>query len=158
MMLKDLVRPKPKCKGLLIYIYIYMLLALKLWDPTTGELQQTLEGHSDWVWSEANLGVSILENQWLCFRSERILWLPLEYRPIRLALKDGILSLGHVSGRFSFISVTFHLISAYKTSCHSLLYILISFRKEGLEWLGNLYFSFLIVECARYFSILYGLG
>ena len=79
---------------------------IKLWDPTTGELRQTLEGHLNWVWSEINLGVSILEKQWLCFRGERILWLPQDYRPICLALKDGILSLGHASGRVSFISMS----------------------------------------------------
>jgi WD40 repeat protein len=79
---------------------------IKLWDPTTGKLQQTLKGHSNWVWSEANFGVSILERQWLCFRGEKILWLPQEYRPICLALKDGILSLGHASGRVSFISMS----------------------------------------------------
>jgi hypothetical protein len=32
------------------------------------------------------------------------LWLPSEYRPICFAIKDGVLALGHASGRVSFIS------------------------------------------------------
>ncbi|KAL4983713.1 WD40-repeat-containing domain protein [Aspergillus falconensis] len=81
----------------------------KLWDLNTGELQRTLNGHSHWVWSESDIGVSMLENQWLCLRGERILWLPQEYRPTHLALKDGILALGHVSGRVSFISLSYSI-------------------------------------------------
>ncbi|PGG95862.1 hypothetical protein GX51_08091 [Blastomyces parvus] len=60
---------------------------IKLWDLSTGNLQQTLEGHSKWVWSEINVGLSILEEKWLCFRHERILWLPTEYRPARMAFR-----------------------------------------------------------------------
>lgn len=77
---------------------------IKLWDPTTGELRQTLEGHSSWVWSKAGAGISILRSQWLCHRNRRILWLPQAYRVICLAINNGVLVLGHVSGRVSFIS------------------------------------------------------
>jgi WD40 repeat protein len=77
---------------------------IKLWDPTTGELRQTLEGHSHWVWSKTSVEVSILENQWICLQGKRMLWLPQGYRPTSFAAKDGILALGHASGRVSFIS------------------------------------------------------
>jgi WD40 repeat protein len=77
---------------------------IKLWDPTTGELRQTLEGHSHWLRSKTNAEVSILENEWICLQGVRIVWLPPEYRPCCSALKGGILAIGHVSGRVSFIS------------------------------------------------------
>jgi WD40 repeat protein len=77
---------------------------VKLWDPSTGELRQTLEGHSNWVWTENSSGMSILEGKWLCLHGEKILWLAQEYRPTCLAINDGILALGHKSGRVSFLS------------------------------------------------------
>ncbi|PGG95459.1 hypothetical protein AJ79_10049, partial [Helicocarpus griseus UAMH5409] len=80
---------------------------IKLWDPSTGKLWQTLKGHSQWIWSEINFEVSILEEQWICFQGEKILWLPKEYRPNCLALKNGVLALGHLSGRVSFVSYLF---------------------------------------------------
>lgn len=40
----------------------------KLWDPTTGELQQTLEGHSHSEWTEINVGISVLQGQLNAFR------------------------------------------------------------------------------------------
>lgn len=78
----------------------------KLWNPATAELHQTLEGHSGWVWSGTKIEVSIFESQWICLQRERILWLPPDYRPICFALNDGILALGHASGKVSFIMHT----------------------------------------------------
>ncbi|KAH8690887.1 putative G-protein beta WD-40 repeat-containing protein [Talaromyces proteolyticus] len=78
---------------------------IKLWDPTTGELRQTLEGHSRWMWSEPNDEVSIQDKQWVCFRGEKKLWLPLEYRPTSYTIKDGFLAIGHDSGRVSFLGI-----------------------------------------------------
>jgi WD40 repeat protein len=46
---------------------------IKLWDPIKGELRHTFKGHSNWVWSESNVGVSILDNQWVCPQGKRIL-------------------------------------------------------------------------------------
>lgn len=77
---------------------------IKLWDPNTGELRQTLKEHSNWVWPENSPGMSILEEKWLCLHSEKILWLAKEYRPSCLAVNGGILALGHASGRVSFLS------------------------------------------------------
>jgi WD40 repeat protein len=77
---------------------------IKIWDPNTGELRQTLEGHSHWVWSKASASISILNDQWLCYRNRRILWLPQAYRPHCLAVREGVIALGNLSGRVSFIS------------------------------------------------------
>ncbi|KAL2816634.1 Quino protein amine dehydrogenase [Aspergillus cavernicola] len=78
---------------------------IKLWDTSTGELRQTLKGHSHWVWTGTHIdGLSIRDNQWTFFRGRSILWLPPNWRPSCLAFKDGILALGHASGRVSFIS------------------------------------------------------
>jgi WD40 repeat protein len=77
---------------------------IKLWDPITGKLRQTLKGHTNWVWPETNVVISIQENQWICYQGEKMLWLPSEYRPICLTVRDGILALGHSSGRVSFVS------------------------------------------------------
>jgi WD40 repeat protein len=77
--------------------------SIKLWDPATGELRQTFESHSRWVWSKAGAGISILRNQWLCHQGRRILWLPQPYRPVCCAVDNGVLVLGHASGRLSFI-------------------------------------------------------
>jgi WD40 repeat protein len=85
---------------------------IKLWDPSTGELRQTLEGHSDWVWSvtphgqaEKNVNISIEDGQWICLQGKRRLWLPSEYRDTCLALKGSRFALGHASGRVSFFSI-----------------------------------------------------
>ncbi|ODM21879.1 hypothetical protein SI65_02723 [Aspergillus cristatus] len=60
---------------------------VRLWDPSTGDLRQTLEGHSHCAWSESNAQVSILENQWVCLRERRVLWLPPQYRPVQSAFR-----------------------------------------------------------------------
>ena len=36
-------------------------------------------------------------------RTENILWLPADYRPKCLAVRDNILAMGHVSGRVTFV-------------------------------------------------------
>ncbi|KAJ5639784.1 uncharacterized protein N7484_007646 [Penicillium longicatenatum] len=64
---------------------------VRLWDPATGALQQT-----------QSLQVSIQKN-WINVRNKKVLWLPLEYRPTCFKVHDGVLALGHISGRVSFI-------------------------------------------------------
>lgn len=49
--------------------------------------------------------VSIFEDAWICVDLKKVLWLPWEYRPICLAVKDGNLALGHEPGVVSFISL-----------------------------------------------------
>jgi WD40 repeat protein len=63
---------------------------LKLWDPITGKLRNTLEGHSWWVWLDNNAGLSILNMQWVCIKSEKFLWLPPDYSSY-FHRKNGIL-------------------------------------------------------------------
>ncbi|KAL2812483.1 WD40-repeat-containing domain protein [Aspergillus granulosus] len=77
---------------------------IELWDPFTGELKRTMEGHSNLIWQGNNVEISILENQWLCLQGEKILWLPSDYRPVCLDIKGDSLALGHASGGVSFTS------------------------------------------------------
>lgn len=107
---------------------------IKLWDPTTNQLQHTLtvDGeinslrfsrdsphlitnlgsfciqhwyvHDTSKLSETGVELSILEGQWVCLQNKKMLWLPPEYRPSNSAVKDGTIALAHESGRVSFIS------------------------------------------------------
>jgi WD40 repeat protein len=80
---------------------------INLWDSGTCELRQTLKGHSHWVWAGAHMdGLSVLEDQWIFFQGRSILWLPPNWRPSCMTFKEGILALGHASGRVSFISIS----------------------------------------------------
>lgn len=79
--------------------------ATKIWDVESGKLVRTLKGHSHTIWSGTNR-VSVFEKKWVCVNREKVLWLPREYRPTCLAMKDGTLVLGHESGMVSFISKT----------------------------------------------------
>ncbi|KAH8747827.1 hypothetical protein F5882DRAFT_422337 [Hyaloscypha sp. PMI_1271] len=73
----------------------------------TGAALQTLEGHSSSVNSVAfspdgrvvhTLSVS---NDWVTERRTNILWLPPDYRTTCVAVWNGIVVLGHSSGRVS---------------------------------------------------------
>lgn len=79
--------------------------ATTIWDVESGKLVRTLKGHSHTIWSGTNR-VSVFENKWICVNREKVLWLPWEYRPTCLAMKNGKLVLGHESGMVSFISKT----------------------------------------------------
>ena len=98
---------------------------IKLWDPTSGALCHTLEGHFDQVYRlsssyvETNLGIfnlppscgndsalyptkieiRILDCEWVVIQDENFLWLPPIHRPTCVAIKNGILVMGHASGR-----------------------------------------------------------
>ncbi|BCR89976.1 WD40 repeat domain-containing protein [Aspergillus chevalieri] len=80
---------------------------IKLWDVTTGEERQTLKGHSKWVRSLAFSpdGRTVasrvsLSDDWVAFGSEKVLWLPSEYRTFSSsATRDDILALGYSDGR-----------------------------------------------------------
>jgi WD40 repeat protein len=41
--------------------------------------------------------------QWVACRTENILWIPADYRPICLAVRDNILVMGYASGQVTFI-------------------------------------------------------
>ncbi|KAJ6035879.1 hypothetical protein N7540_000158 [Penicillium herquei] len=104
---------------------------VKLWDTVTGALHQTIQGSIESVssagygsfmstnlesvhnscfsdssipnLSRGNVEIAILGNRWVTLNSEKVLWLPPEYRPTCVAMKYNVLALGHASGRISFI-------------------------------------------------------
>lgn len=81
---------------------------IKLWDAQTGSELQSLQSHSDYV-TYAFLGnfrvehkqgshISV-ESSWVCFRGERVIWLPPELRePSCRAINHDILALGYLNG------------------------------------------------------------
>ncbi|KAF7595224.1 hypothetical protein BBP40_006970 [Aspergillus hancockii] len=82
---------------------------IKLWDAKTGQQLRTLEGHSSFVQSVAfsldgkMVELSFLlsvENDWVVFAFEKVLWLPFGYRQISCsAVKGNTLALGYLDGR-----------------------------------------------------------
>ncbi|KAL4881156.1 WD40-repeat-containing domain protein [Aspergillus karnatakaensis] len=76
------------------------------WDARNGLLQRTFNEYSHRIWTGKSTRISVFDGKWLCVNEERRLWLPWEYRPTCLAVSNsGILALGHISGRVSFMSV-----------------------------------------------------
>ncbi|KAN0117092.1 putative beta transducin-like protein [Hyaloscypha variabilis] len=82
----------------------------RLWDATTGEFLPTLRGHTDWVTSMAfspdgRLGTLRVSGHWVVEGMSKILWLPPNYLPPTCqASYNGIIVLGHSSGRVSFFN------------------------------------------------------
>ncbi|KAJ5387099.1 hypothetical protein N7509_009640 [Penicillium cosmopolitanum] len=113
---------------------------VRFWDTATGTLQRasnvedgftSLEFSEDGSYLKTNLGpldiqfmcgghpsntphmnlsIFIKQRQWITLNGKRLLWLPNEARPTCSAVDGGMLALGHVSGRISFIRV--HLASS----------------------------------------------
>ena len=85
---------------------------VRLWDAATGALLQTLEGHSDLVRSVAFspdgklLQTLRVLGDWVVEGISNILWLPPDYRPTCQAIWNGIVVLGHSTGRISFFKFT----------------------------------------------------
>jgi len=87
---------------------------VRLWDAATGALLQTLEGHTDSVFSVAFspdgklLPILQVANHWVVEDDTNILWLPPDYRgtpdyrETRLVTWNRTLVIGHPSGRISF--------------------------------------------------------
>ena len=106
---------------------------VRLWDPATGSLQQTLiikgtvtelQFSQDGSYISTNLGSLNIQSRcgnnlssspkmlsdilingpdWISVNRREVLWLPPEARPSCSAIKANTLALGHVSGRISFI-------------------------------------------------------
>jgi WD40 repeat protein len=80
---------------------------VRLWDAATRAALQTLEGHSDSVYSVAFSPDSkgeealLVSNDWVVEGKGKILWLPPEYRATSMAVWNRIIVLGHSSGRIS---------------------------------------------------------
>lgn len=110
---------------------------IKLWDTETGAILQSLDVSatvdslqfsSNSSYLETNVGqfnisrfyrcrssvemantleVRILQDKWIALSKKGILWLPPDYRPTCSAVRDGVVIVGHLSGRVSFLG--FHL-------------------------------------------------
>ena len=104
---------------------------VKLWDPASGALRHTLEGHEpvyrlsfteDSSYLETDLGIvklppscvnnspvhptkieiRVLDHDWVAIQGRKLLWLPATYRPTCVVTRDGIFVMGHASGRVTF--------------------------------------------------------
>ncbi|XTI89098.1 WD40-repeat-containing domain protein [Cenococcum geophilum] len=71
---------------------------VRLWDPATGAQLQTLE-----LDSLEQVRTLFVSNDWILEEGEGILWLPPDYRTTCVAVWDGMVVLGHSSGRISFL-------------------------------------------------------
>ena len=85
-------------------------MTIRLWDAVTGAALQTFEGHSGSVRSVAFLpdrkavNTLLVSKDWIAEGSTNILWLPPDYRPPTcVAVRNGILILGSLSGRISIL-------------------------------------------------------
>ena len=80
---------------------------VRLWDPRTGACCGILEGHSGRVdaaaFSSDDHRLAYVREEWIFWRKDKILWLPVEYRPSFWAIRNNVLALGHVSGQVTFI-------------------------------------------------------
>ncbi|KAJ5313615.1 uncharacterized protein N7443_000499 [Penicillium atrosanguineum] len=106
---------------------------VRLWNVTTGALQQTfciegrvtaLEFSSDCSYLVTNLGrlnfqsaydnhvqdkvpemnICVQDDEWIILQGKRVLWLPPAYRPVCSAVTGSTIALGHASGGVSFLS------------------------------------------------------
>lgn len=80
---------------------------VRLQDTTTGAALQTLEGHSGSVYSVTfppygNLLPTHISNHWVVEGKVNIIWMPPDYRSTFETFGINV-SLGHSSGRFSFL-------------------------------------------------------
>ena len=88
--------------------------AVRLWDAATGAALQTLEGHSQWVTTVASS--SVVQDEWILTKGEKLLWLPPEYRSTEVSIHNSLLCLGLQAGRFIVIGFDYDLVSFYSTS------------------------------------------
>jgi hypothetical protein len=51
--------------------------------------------------------ISVLNNEWICYKGRKILWLPPKYRAYRSAASDTTVALGHEWGGVTFIKFDF---------------------------------------------------
>ena len=84
-------------------------MTVRLWDVATGEVLQVLKGHSSSVYSVAFVpngkvvDTFSLSNHWVVKGETKFLWLPPDYHATCIAIWNGIVVLGHSSGRISFV-------------------------------------------------------
>ena len=82
---------------------------VRLWDMATGVVLKTLEGHLGMAKPVAfpldskAVNTLLVSEDWILEGGTNILWLPPDYRPICVALRDRILILGYASERISIL-------------------------------------------------------
>jgi WD40 repeat protein len=93
---------------------------VRVWDVATGQVDHVLEGHSDSVSSIAfssggrkpdsgqpektHLFYSVNKSNWVTKDSSRILYLPVDHRPGRIATEGSTLAIGTPNGRVTIIT------------------------------------------------------
>jgi hypothetical protein len=82
-------------------------LLITLLQTNRGPLSTTFASHGAPL-SRPNRSCGIfVKEQWISQGNENIVWLPPEYRPSCTAVREGVVALGHASGRVSILEVTF---------------------------------------------------
>ena len=81
---------------------------VRLWDAGTGAALQTLEGHSSYVSTVAS--TSVVQDEWILRKGEKLLWLPPEYRSKKVSLHNSLVCLGLPSGRVITIGFEYDLV------------------------------------------------
>ena len=83
---------------------------VRLWVTATGAMLQTLEGHSGSVYSVATwpdgqvVNTLLVSKGWIAKGGTNILWLHIDYLSLTcIAVWNGTLALGYLSGRFSIL-------------------------------------------------------
>ena len=85
---------------------------VRIWNVVTSHVAQTLKGRSGSASSvvflsegnKSRLSYSVDESRtWVTQNELRILYLPLDYRPCRVAVKGSILAIGTANGRVTII-------------------------------------------------------
>jgi hypothetical protein len=83
-----------------------------VWDVQMGQCEHTLEGHSGEVYSvvfsprhhsNMSFGMLGMSDDWVTLSSQRILWLPPEYRPGTWANYGDTIVIGSGTGRVTFV-------------------------------------------------------
>jgi WD40 repeat protein len=78
---------------------------VRIWDAVTGAELQTLKGSSEVssVSDDETVRLWDVSNDWVAEEGANILWLPSDYRATCVAVRDGMVVLGHSSGSISFL-------------------------------------------------------
>lgn len=84
---------------------------VRLWDIATGTLLQIFDGASNSVSSVASAPngkterTLLIQNDWIMEGKQKLLFLPLEYRPSSMAVRNMTIAIGRESGRVSIIGL-----------------------------------------------------
>lgn len=71
-------------------------------DLSEVDIQSWFQNHGS-IWPRPNDRIWIEDDQWVVFRGNKSVWLPLEYRPSCSTVQGETIALGHASGRVTFM-------------------------------------------------------